>query len=48
MTYTLYKIENTKARLCAATMTTNDKEAADMVKAAWENDGYIVNVETEN
>lgn len=48
MTYTAYKIENTKARLCAASMTTNDKEAFEMVKAAWENAGYIVNVETES
>lgn len=45
MTYTLYKIENTKARLCVGKTTTTDKEIADMVKATWKASGYIVNVE---
>jgi hypothetical protein len=45
--YTLYKLENTKARLCEAKTITNDKAIADMVKAAWEAEGYIVCIEVE-
>lgn len=47
MTYTLYKLENTKARLCAGKTTTTDKAIADMVRAAWEADGFIVSMEIE-
>ena len=47
MTYTLYKLENTKARLCAGHTITTDKAIADMVKATWEVDGYIVSVVCE-
>lgn len=45
MTWTLYKLENTKARLCVATTTTNDKAIADLVKATWEAQGFIVTVD---
>ena len=47
MTYTLYKLENTKARLCAGHTITTDKAIVDMVKATWEVDGYIVSVVCE-
>lgn len=47
MTYTLYKLENTRARLCRDRMTTTDKSVVDMVRAMWEAQGYIVTMDTE-
>ena len=47
MTYTLYKLENTKARLCAGKTTTTDKAIADMVQAQWELEGFIVTMDIE-
>jgi len=48
MTYMIYKLENTKARLCAGRTETTDKEIADMTVKVWEAAGYIVNVRTES
>ncbi len=47
MTYTIYKLENTKARLCAGYTQTNDKMILDMTVKAWESAGFITNVTVE-
>jgi hypothetical protein len=48
MEYTIYKLENTKARLCAGRTVTNDPMIAEMVRKAWEAAGFIVTMETES
>jgi hypothetical protein len=48
MTYTIYKLENTKARLCAGRTETTDPVIAEMVRKAWEAAGFIVIMETES
>ena len=45
--HTLYKLENTKARLCAGRTETSDPDVAKMVRALWEAQGYIVTEETD-
>jgi hypothetical protein len=47
MTYTIYKLENTNARLCAGKTTTNDKAIADLVAKTWADQGFIVTIEME-
>ena len=48
MTYTLYKLEGTKARLCAGRTVTTDPAIAEMVRKAWEDEGFIVTMESES
>ena len=47
MTYTIYKLENTKARLCCGKTTTTDKSIADMVVKAWQDQGFVATIEIE-
>lgn len=47
MTITLYALSNDRARICHKRMSTNCTDTADMVRAQWEAEGWIVTQETD-
>lgn len=48
MRITLYILENTKAQLIVDTVTTTNKQIAELVKKTYEDQGYIVNINEED
>lgn len=47
MTYFIYALENTTARLCASRTRTDNQAVRDLVVAHYESLGYIVKVDVE-
>lgn len=47
MTYNLFAIENTKARLCAKQASISCKATAETVKQIWEAEGFDVRMTKE-
>lgn len=47
MLYTIYALENTRARLCVGKSTTSDKKIKDLIVAEYESRGLLVNVSEE-
>ena len=47
MIYTIYALEDTVAQLCVSTTRTDSKDVLALTKAHYEEQGFLVNVETE-
>lgn len=48
MTYSIYGLENTRARICAKRAQVSCKTTADMIAAAWQAEDLIVVREEDN
>lgn len=47
MTYEIFALENTPAKLCVSKTKTDSKDVMELVKAHYEDCGFLVNVTIE-